>query len=53
MGPKPCSIIIVETFIGNPNSSSKPHLIKPGSLLVFNDPLRCAFSWGKCILKPF
>lgn len=53
MGSKSYSKIIMETFIGNPNFSGKPHLIKSSSLFIFNDPLRCAFGWGKCILKPF
>jgi hypothetical protein len=43
MGLKSCYEIIVETFIGNSNFSSRARLIKPDSLLIFNDPLSYAF----------
>jgi hypothetical protein len=43
MGLKSYYEIIIETFIGNYNSSIRARLIKPDYLFLFNDPLSYAF----------
>ncbi len=52
MGLKFYFKLIVEAFTSSPNYSSKPHLVEPSSMLIFNISLSYSLNWSKFILNP-